>query len=126
MNIQTLINRQFIVFIFGGVVSAVIDIGAMQLMIGAYINPLLAATSGFFLGLLFNFIYHAFVSFRSTMSLPRLARFLLVVGLNYVITMVLVYISLALLHQGALPGKILSLPVVAANGYLLSKYWVFR
>lgn len=126
MGIKTLFSRQFVIFIFGGVVSALVDIGVMQLMIAANVSPLLAATAGFFLGLLVNFVYHASVSFKSAMSLPVLIRFLMVVGINYLITMLFIYISLMLTKQGVLPGKILSLPVVAANGYLLSKYWVFK
>jgi hypothetical protein len=26
----------------------------------------------------------------------------------------------------ALPGKLVSLPLVAVNGFILSKYWTFR
>lgn len=126
MNIKNFNGRQFFIFIIGGTVSAIIDIATMQLMIAVNISPLQAATAGFFLGLLFNFVYHASVSFESTISLPVLGRFLSVVGLNYLITIVLIYVSLELLQQGALPGKIFSLPVVAVNGYFLSKYWVFK
>jgi hypothetical protein len=48
-----------------------------------------------------------------------------VVGINYLITIGLVSVALML---GALPlvGKLLSLPVVAVNGYLLSKHWIFE
>jgi putative flippase GtrA len=126
MKIYALLSRQFLIFVAGGLISAVIDICAMQLMIAMDVNPLLAATAGFFLGLFFNYIYHVVLTFESTTTLPVLFRFLVVVGINYIITILLIYISLSILHEGALPGKILSLPIVAANGYLLSKYWVFK
>jgi len=121
-----LVSRQFLIFVTGGLVSATIDIGAMQLMIALDINPLLAATMGFFAGLVFNYAFHSFFTFRSSMSLIVLLRFLVVVGLNYFVTIFFVFASFSLLHIGVLPGKILSLPIVAVNGYLLSKYWVFE
>jgi len=37
-----------------------------------------------------------------------------------------IYVSFLVLYQGVFPGKILSLPIVAANGYLLGKYWIFK
>lgn len=126
MKIYALLSRQFLIYITGGLISAVVDIGAMQLIIAMDINPLLAATAGFFLGLFVNYVYHAILTFESTTTLPVLLRFSIVVGINYIGTMLLIYISLSVLNQGVLPGKILSLPLVAANGYLLSKYWVFK
>jgi putative flippase GtrA len=121
-----LINRQFLIFITGGLASAVIDIGVMQLLVSLHIPPMLAATTGFFSGLLFNYAFHALFTFRSPTSLAVLSRFLVTVALNYLITMLLVYVSFSLLRIGVLPGKILSLPIVAVNGYLLSKHWVFK
>lgn len=126
MNVHMLISRQFLIFVAGGGASAIIDIGVMQFMIALHINPLLAATTGFFAGLLFNYAFHAILTFRSTTSLAVLSRFLVVVSLNYLITIILIYVSFSLLYIGVLPGKILSLPMVAVNGYLLSKYWVFK
>lgn len=121
-----LVSRQFLIFVVGGLASAIIDIGAMQLMVALNINPLLAATTGFFAGLFFNYAFHAIFTFRSATSLAVLSRFLAVVGLNYLLTIILVYVSFSLLYVGVIPGKILSLPIVAVNGYFLSKYWVFK
>lgn len=126
MNISVLFNRQFLIFIAGGLISVAIDIGVMQLMISLEINPLLAATVGFFSGLIFNYLYHVFFTFKSMISFAILVRFMIVVCINYIITIILIYISYSLFMVGVLPGKILSLPIVAANGYLLSKHWVFK
>jgi hypothetical protein len=48
-----------------------------------------------------------------------------VVGLNYILTIVCVALAVAV-ADNPLAGKILSLPLVAANGYLLSRYWIFK
>ena len=126
MDVRVLFSRHFLIFITGGLISVAIDIGVMQLMISLEINPLFAATVGFFSGLIFNYLYHVYFTFKSTISLAKLMRFMIVVCINYIITIILIYISYSLLIVGVLPGKILSLPIVAANGYLLSKHWVFK
>ena len=48
-----------------------------------------------------------------------------VVGLNYGLTIACVALTVALVDN-PLAGKILSLPLVAVNGYLLSRYWIFK
>lgn len=126
MKLRSLASRQFLVYIIGGLISAFIDIGVLQLMVTMGISPWFAATAGFFVGLLFNFIFHANLTFRSTTSVQAFTQYLVVVGLNYSITILFIYVSFSILQQGVLPGKILSLPVIAANGYLLGKYWIFK
>jgi putative flippase GtrA len=56
--------------------------------------------------------------------LSTVIRFLAVIGINYLITISFVTVAYSTLG-GALIGKIISLPFVAVNGFLLSKYWVF-
>lgn len=119
------IGRQFLVFILGGILCALLDVGTMQLLIEVGINPLVAATAGFLLGLTVNFLFHSRVTFTSTAAWNVLPRFLLVVALNYLLTIACVSLFIHLLGS-ALFGKIVSLPVVAINGFTLSRYWVFR
>lgn len=126
MKIRTLVNRQFLVYITGGFISASIDIGVLQLMMSMGMGPLFAATVGFFSGLSLNFIFHVHLTFKSTMSVRAFIHYLVVVGFNYLITILFIYVSFSILQQGVLPGKILSLPVIAANGYLLGKFWIFK
>ncbi|WP_061532333.1 GtrA family protein [Collimonas arenae] len=121
-----MINRQFAIFVMGGVISALIDIGSMQILIVLGADKILATSIGFFSGLLFNYIFHARMTFKSKSSILVLCRFLIVVSANYLITIILVYCSYSIFHQNALLGKIVSLPIVAINGFLLSKYWVFK
>ena len=118
-------NRQFLIFVFGGFLCAVIDIGMMQLMIFAGSNYISAATGGFFTGLGANYIFHAQLTFRSAMNRSNLWRFLIVVLINYLLTIMMVFFLFSI-FQNALIGKIISLPFIAINGYYLSKRWVFR
>lgn len=119
------LSRQFLIFVMGGLLCAAIDIGAMQGLILAGTNHVIAATAGFFLGLLVNYVFHATLTFRSSMTLPTLWRFLSVVGINYLLTIGFVSLSFSM-FENALIGKIVSLPFIAVNGFLLSKHWVFK
>lgn len=126
MSRFNLLDAKFLVYLSGGVVSALVDIGIMQWMIAAGVAPLLAASAGFVAGLCVNYVFHSRLTFRNAArgngSLPR---YLSVVALNYLVTLGLVAASLALFHQ-ALPGKLLALPLIAVNGYLLGKHWIFK
>lgn len=125
MRRLTLPGRQFLVFIAGGGLSALVDIGLMQLLIMNGTDALAAATAGFAAGLCVNYAFHARVTFKNVTTVRTLSRFLCVVALNYLLTLGLVALSVALLEQ-ALVGKVLSLPVVAINGFFLSKHWIFK
>lgn len=121
----TLPSPQFLVFVAGGGLSALVDIGLMQLLIMRGADAFLATSAGFVAGLTVNYAFHAKVTFKNVTSPATLVRFLCVVGINYGLTMALVALSLALVDM-SLPGKLLSLPVVAVNGYFLSKHWIFK
>lgn len=125
MEMCRVVSRQFMTFIAGSLASAVIDIGIMQLMINMGFHHIISATTGFFFGFLFNYAFHANLTFKSVSSTPIVIRFVTVIGINYFITVLFVFLSVSILGN-ALTGKIASLPFVAVNGFMLSKYWVFR
>ena len=118
--------RHFSVFVGGGLLSAAVDIGTLKaLLIAGCVAPL-AVAGGFMTGLMVNYLFHQNLTFKSTPSLWKACRFLIVVGINYLITMACIYVSDSLMGIGVIWGKIFSLPLVAVNGFLLSKYWVFK
>jgi putative flippase GtrA len=119
------LQRQFLVFVAGGVLTALIDIGLMQLALRAGAAPLTAASIGFAVGLAVNYAFHARVTFARLTQRHSALRFLCVVALNYGLTLLLVGLAQALVGS-PLTGKLVSLPLVAANGFLLSKFWVFK
>jgi putative flippase GtrA len=121
----TALSPQFLVFVAGGALSALVDIGVLQLLVASGVGAFQATTTGFLAGLAVNYAFHARVTFKNVTTLGTLARFLCVVGINYLITLGFVAASLAL-FQIPLLGKLVSLPVVALNGFFLSKYWIFK
>lgn len=116
---------QFAVFVLGGLLCAALDVGLMKVLLWRGSSPLLATSGGFLAGLLLNYAFHARVTFSRLASNGSFARFLCVVAINYMITVALVNLALALGFP-PLAGKIVSLPVVAVNGFLLSKHWIFK
>ncbi|GJJ01053.1 hypothetical protein RugamoR64_15910 [Duganella rhizosphaerae] len=122
---RALLQPQFLLFVAGGLLCALIDIGLMQLLIRGGAAPVAAASAGFVAGLVVNYAFHAKVTFKQLSSSTTVARYLCVVAANYLITVALVALAQSLLGW-ALAGKLASLPLVAVNGYLLSKYWVFK
>jgi putative flippase GtrA len=118
-------SRQFATFIAGGLLCALVDIGVMQLLlrVGAHFTG--ATTAGFLAGLLVNYAFHSRVTFEAAASTSSFARYLCVVGLNYLLTMGCVSLAVALAGMPLL-GKIVSLPLVSVSGYFLSRFWIFR
>jgi putative flippase GtrA len=117
--------RQFMVFVAGGGASALLDVGLMQLLIMRGVAYQAAATAGFAASLLLNYAFHARVTFGASATPFSFARFMCVVGINYLVTMACVSLSVVLAST-ALAGKLVSLPLVAVNGFLLGKYWIYK
>lgn len=124
-KLRVLLTQQFVVYIVGGVLSAVVDVGVMQMLIAQHYVPVIAASAGFIAGLLVNYAFHAKVTFKNVTSPATFARFMCLVGINYLITIGIVAVGVAW-WQSALIGKIASMPIVALNGFLLSKYWIYK
>jgi len=120
-----LLSRQFAVYVTGGVICALVDVGLMQLLLSKGTPATAAASAGFAAGLLVNYAFHSRVTFTAGATPARFARYLCVVGLNYLLTIACVALAQATLGS-PLAGKILSLPLVAVNGYLLGRYWIFK
>jgi putative flippase GtrA len=128
--LKALLQNRFLVYVTGGVLSAAIDIGAMKLLLNGGLPTIPATTIAFVAGLLFNYGYHARVTFAQSGGAPNagpgsFARYLCVVAANYVVTIALVSLGDALLGS-PVAGKLVSLPVVAVVGYLLGKIWIFK
>lgn len=120
-----IIRKQFFFFILVGLFCALIDILSAKMLVHFGVYYSIAVTVGFLLGLLANYILHAKVTFRAASSHATVMKFGVVVAINYAFTLLLTYLSVQI-SGDFLGGKLLSLPVVAVNGFLLSRYWVFK
>jgi len=118
-------RRQFLVYVGIGILSAVVDIGCMQLLLLWGWHHGVAVTAGFAVGLVFNYICHQRITFRAEHTAGSVLRFSLLVLMNYALTLGCVQLSVLLLDN-VLAGKLASLPLVAVNGFLWGRYWIFR
>ncbi|SFU39297.1 GtrA family protein [Pseudoduganella namucuonensis] len=123
------LSPRVLVYLAGGVLSAAIDLGAMHLLMAGGMPTIPATTLAFVAGLLFNYTYHARVTFRAggANAAPAgasFARYLCVVALGYAVTIALVAAGEALLGS-PMAGKLVALPATAALGYVLGKIWIF-
>jgi putative flippase GtrA len=119
-----MVSRQFLVFCTVGGISAFIDIGIMQALVYSGIHYGIAASSGFLISLIFNFICQAKLTFKAISSRATFFRFGCIVVMNYLLTMAFVAGGQHFFGQ-SLIGKVLSLPIIAINSFLWSRYWVF-
>lgn len=118
--------KQFFLYIFGGGVSAFIDLLVTWLLLELDIWYIAAVSIGFFLGLLFNFIFHSKITFDAKISKSSIIKYALIVALNYFVMLAIIIIFQHVLDISVLIGKIISLPVIALQGYLWGKYWIFH
>lgn len=118
-------GRQFALFVLVGLFCAALDVGVMFWLLGVGFSPLSSATWGFVLGFVLNFFLHARMTFKAQADAVRLWRFVCVVALNYGVTLGFVA-GASFWMDSPLVGKVVSLPVVALNGFVLSRLWVFR
>ena len=121
----TITLQQFAVFCLVGLISAGIDIACLQSLVVLGVPTYWAVTAGFLLGLIVNLLLHAWLTFATPLTLASTIRFGLVVGLNYLLTLLCIASSLQVLGHH-LPGKLLALPLVALVGFNLGKHWVFK
>jgi len=118
-------KRQFFIYITVGLLSALLDVALLQLLITYGVDYRVATSAGFVVGLVFNYLCHQRITFRSRLSLASTLRYISVVGFNYFITLGLVMATVAL-WQNPIPGKLLALPIVALIGFFAGRAWIFR
>lgn len=124
LTVQTL--RQFCIYVVGGVGSIVIDLLVLWGLLHIGLADLISVTLAFIFGMVFNYLFHAKVTFNGNRSVSSLIRYLTGVAVNYVLTVVVIIFGQYIFGLETIIGKIISLPLVAVNGYLLSRYWIFN
>lgn len=124
-RLKVLWSKQFLLYVLGGVLSALVDVGTMQLLITQQIAPAPAAAAGYLVALVLNFAFHAKVTFGGSANARTVARFACLVAFNCLLTVGLVGLAQWLTYP-ALWGKLVSLPLMVVTGFLLGKYWIFK
>jgi len=110
-----------------GLGSTLLDLavvyGLLTLKMAA--NP--AVSLGFVTGLLANFLLHRSYTFRhrAAVSWGQVLRYGMIVAINYLLTLLIVNLTLHFDANAVFLGKLLSIPLVTANAFLLTRKYVF-
>ncbi|MBN6071050.1 GtrA family protein [Aggregatibacter actinomycetemcomitans] len=116
-----------IIFLFVGSSSALVDIGCLYLFSKILLwNNELSISLAFILGLVFNYFSHTYFTFQEKANVGNLVRYLILVLLNYINTIVLMYFLTELLHIDIIVAKVITLPFIAVNTFVISKVWVYK
>ncbi|BAO44271.1 GtrA family protein [Thiolapillus brandeum] len=118
--------KQFVIYVVGGGLTAAIDLSITWIMLEMGIWYVGAVSVGFIFSLLFNYLFHSIVTFTVSISRNSLVKFLIVVAVNYMIMLSIVVFFTSAIGQSVLLGKVVSLPIMAVQGYLLGKHWAFK
>ncbi len=128
-NISSVIKRYIpiIIFLFIGVTSAIIDVGSLYILKKFFsLGDIIAISIAFLLGLIFNYICNTYLTFKSRISKERFIRYLILVIINYLITLFLINILIELFTVNIILAKIISLPIIVVISYSVSKSWVYK
>jgi putative flippase GtrA len=119
------LKRQVLSYLVVGGLSALIDIGGMQLLLMLGWAAWLAATVAYVAGVVFNYSAQSQLTFKSALSRQSLLRYLALLGINWAITLAFVLGAEALAFP-PIWGKIASMPVIVVTSFFASKFWVYR
>lgn len=88
----------------------------------------LSVTTSYFVSTAFHFAANKLFTFASHGKnfAPQIARYLCVVFINYLITMLVVFIIVDLCGLSPYAGVAVAVAVTVALGYGMTKFWVFQ
>lgn len=117
----------FFVFCLVGGTSAIVDISSLYCLSNVLdISDFVSISISYLLGLIVNYYLHTYFTFKKSASKSNLIKFIIVVCINYIITISLVSILVNVLLVGLILSKVITLPIIAVTGFLLSKLWVYN
>ncbi|MBN6064010.1 GtrA family protein [Aggregatibacter actinomycetemcomitans] len=119
--------KQIIIFLFVGGSSSLVDIGSLYLFNKVLLcNNELSISSSFTLGLIFNYFANTYFTFKEKANVGNLVKYLILVLLNYINTIVLMYLLIELVHIDIIIAKVITLPFIAVTTFVISKVWVYK
>lgn len=118
--------KKSLVFLLVGSLSALIDVGTLYFLNKMLsMNESLSISIAFFCGLIFNYFCHTYFTFNKSANTGNLVKYLIVVLVNYLVTISLIQL-LQILSIDIVIAKVITLPIVAIITFLLSNKWVYK
>ena len=122
-------TRTIVSFFMMGRITAGVQFFSFALLLRINIGQyLVAVTISYLLAMITNFIGHRFFTFKNkdTDLYPQITKYILTAGINYFITLIVVYEAINYLYLTPYTSVCLSMIVTVLFGYTLLKYWVFK
>lgn len=117
---------RFFVFLSVGAICAVVDVGAVYSLQKAGLHDIISVSVGYFAGVGLNFSLHSGITFKGhSARAGAVVRFVVVLALNYALTIIIIRALVECQGVSVLTAKLVSLPVIAFSGFVLSRAWVF-
>lgn len=86
-----------------------------------------SVTLTFLVCMAFQFSANRSFTFRASGRISvQLLRYFAMAGLNYLLTLVVIYALVDMMRRAAITGVVVSTVLTAATGFLLSLVWVFQ
>ncbi|CCN70289.1 GtrA family protein [Vibrio nigripulchritudo] len=119
--------KTFILFCFSGGTSAIVDLGTLYLLIEyTDIKNYVSISIAFLIGLAVNYYLHTYLTFKSSASKGNFIRFMIAVLVNYLLMLLIIEFCMIVIGLSIMWAKFISLPIIALNGFILSKLWVYN
>lgn len=122
--------RAFSLFALFGLATAGVYFAALTFLLEVLkIDYRLAVSVAYFLGVVFHFVANKSITFKQhdlTDIQRQIARYLVLVAVNYALTLVIVIFAVEVLGFAPYVGVLLSMGATVISGYLLSRFWVFK
>ena len=131
MNLTDLLTRErvfrFVRFATVGASVAAIDFSSVAIL-SRFLAPLVAVAIAYFIGVTCHFLLNKFWVFRCRRSdyFKQLIQYAAVILNSWVITIVVVHLSLSTFTSNVLIAKLVAIPCATLCNFLLMQFVVFR
>lgn len=122
-------NPSFIMFLMIGSLTAGIYISSFLFLFNILHETYQVAVSiSYVLSVILHFSANRKFTFKNRTSVlaQQLPRYLILLMINYVITLFVMYVAMELLHMPSYIGIVLTIAATFMLNYFLSKFWIFQ
>lgn len=128
-SLKHFFHRDFLFYSVVGGVSALVNFGCFSLFYGGFkLHYEVAVTLSYILSVLTHFNGNRHVTFKKHTHalLPQLKRYVVMLLVNYLITLLIMHITVAFFHFSPYIGVISAIAFTVWVGFLMAKFWVFK
>lgn len=113
-------------FVTIGALNTLVGASVTSLLAWAGVNPLLATTVGYALGLCVSYVLNSRYTFSQRRSKQNVARFMVCFAISFLANLGTVYLATYVFHVPHVIASLTGMPVYTVVFYLLCDRWVFR